>query len=116
MLRHLPETNSLSSCMLFVPFIQNVINLGFATEEMNKEILTLLMHLKSLPKFKGLEHEVKIQNLLMLLVSKNAISLNSIDSTFAIFNVLMALSNQNQKMLWNKTLSIAVQMSLLLLN
>jgi len=52
----------------------------------------------------------------MLLVSKNAISLNQLPSTHAIFNILMALSNQQHKMLWNKTLAIAVQISMLHLN
>ena len=52
----------------------------------------------------------------MLLVSKNSVNLNQIDSTFAIYNILMSLSNQSQKNLWNKTLSICVQITLLHLN
>ena len=51
-----------------------------------------------------------------MLVSKNAISLNNLPSTHSIFNILMALSNSAYKNLWNKTLSIAVQISILHLN
>ena len=52
----------------------------------------------------------------MLLVSKNAISLHQLPNTHAIFNILMALSNQQSKVLWNKTLAIVVQISMLHLN
>ena len=48
-----------------------------------------------------------------MLVSKNAVNLSQMESTYAIFNILMALSNQNQKSLWNKSLSISVQMTVL---
>lgn len=30
--RHLTEATSLTTCLLFIPFIQNIINLGFANE------------------------------------------------------------------------------------
>lgn len=52
----------------------------------------------------------------MVLVSKNSISLEKIASTHAILNILMALGNQHSKILWNKSLLIAVQVSLLHLN
>jgi hypothetical protein len=52
----------------------------------------------------------------LLLVSKNVITLFNLKSTHTILNILMALDNQHSKSLWNKTLSIAVQVSLLHLN
>lgn len=89
--KHLEEANSISACLLFLPFVQNVINLGFANFKMNQEIITLLTHIKSLPKFKGFEVEVKVQQLLMIFVSKNSISLDDLASTHAIINILMSL-------------------------
>ena len=102
--------------MLFLPFVQNIINFGLANENMNREIIALMTHIKSLPKFKGIEHEAKVQNVLVLLINKSAIGLRDITSTHAIFNILMSLSNQTQKALWNKTLNMGVQISLLHLN
>lgn len=52
----------------------------------------------------------------MLLVSKNTVSLDRLPATHAIFNILMALENEHHKVLWNKTLAIAVQISILHLN
>lgn len=83
---------------------------------MNLEIISLLTHIKSLPKFRGLDSETKVQQLLMILVSKNSISLDYLHSTHAIFNILMALENQHHKALWGKTLAVTVQISLLHLN
>lgn len=114
--KHLEEANSLSAYLLFLPFIQNIINLGFANLKMNLEIISLLTHIKSLPKFRGLDSETKVQQLLMILVSKNSISLDYLHSTHAIFNILMALENQHHKALWGKTLAVTVQISLLHLN
>lgn len=53
---------------------------------------------------------------MLLLVSKHAITLFNLGCTHSILNILMALDNQHSKTLWNKTLSIAVQISLLHLN
>lgn len=30
--RQIPETSSVTACLIFFPFLQNVINLGFANE------------------------------------------------------------------------------------
>jgi hypothetical protein len=69
-----------------------------------------------LPKFQGFELESKIQQTVLLLVSKHAITLFNLGCTHAILNILMALDNPHSKVLWNKTLSIVVQISLLHLN
>lgn len=114
--KHLEEANSLSACLLFLPFLHNIVNLGFANFKMNSEIISLLLHVKSLPKFRGFEAEVKVQQLLLIFVSKNSISLDYPHSTHAILNVLMALDNQHHKTIWNKSLAIIVQISLLHLN
>jgi hypothetical protein len=52
--RQIPETSSVSACLIFFPFLQNTINLGFSNEEMTREIITLLTHVKSMPKFHNL--------------------------------------------------------------
>jgi hypothetical protein len=113
LLRQLPEANSLSASLLFFPFIQNVVNLGFNNEKMNREIVTFLGHVKSLPRFRGLEHETKMQQMLVLLVSRNSITLNQLPSTLAILNILMALSNTAHKSIWSKSLTIATHLSIL---
>lgn len=89
--RQLPEANSLSASLAFFPFLQNIINLGFANEEMTREIITLLTHIKALPKFHGFENETRLQQILLLLVSKNTISLSNLPYTHSIINILMAL-------------------------
>jgi hypothetical protein len=77
--------------MLFLPFLQNIINLGFSNTEMSREILNLLTHIKSIPKFACLENEMKIQQVLAILVSKNCIRLNNMGFTHSLFNIVLGL-------------------------
>lgn len=69
-----------------------------------------------MPKFHNYENEVKLQQILLLLVSKNSISLGNIAYTHSIINILLSLENQRYKVVWGKTLSIISQITLLYLN
>lgn len=89
--RHVAETGSVSSSMSFLSFLQSIINLGFSNAEMSREILTLLMHTKSIPKFASLENETKMQQVLAILVSKSCIDLQNLSFTHSLFNCVLSL-------------------------
>ncbi len=116
MFRHIAETGSLTSSMVFFPFLQNVINLGFSNAEMSREILTLLTHTKYIPKFACLENETKMQQILAILVSKNCIDLNNLAFTHSLFNIVLSLDNTKYKQIWLKSSTILHQTLLLLVN
>ena len=114
--RQLTETASASAALAFFPLLQQVINMGFATQEMAREMITLLTHVKGLPKFRGVENEAKCQQVLMMLASKHVLSLDNVPYAHSIVNILMALDNAKHKLLWNKTQGILLQIALLYLN
>jgi hypothetical protein len=58
---------------------------------MSREILSLLSYIKSLPKFASYENEIKIQQILAILVSKNCIGLNNMNFTHNLFNIVLGL-------------------------
>ena len=79
-------------------------------------MITLLTHVKGLPKFKGIENEGRCQQVLMMLVSKNTLSLENLPYAYSIVNILLSLENAKHKALWSKTQAILFQISLLYLN
>ena len=83
---------------------------------MSREILTLLTNITSIPKFQSLENELKLQQILILLLSKSTISLDKISFAHSLINVLMSLENTKYRILWLKTTSALVQIMLLITN
>lgn len=83
---------------------------------MSREILTLLMHTKSIPKFASLENETKMQQILAILVSRNCIDLKSLNFTHSLFNIVLSLENTKYKSLWLKSSTILYQTLQLLVN
>lgn len=114
--KQIADTASLTASLAFFPLLQNIINLGFANAEMSREILTLLQHTKSIPKFQSLDNETKLQNILAMLVSKNCIQLNQMGFTHSLFNLIFSLENSRYRTLWIKSSTILYQATLLLSN
>jgi hypothetical protein len=114
--RQVAETGSLSCSMAFLPFLQTIINLGFSNAEMSREILNLLIHTRSIPRFEGLENEVRVQEILAILVSKNCIELKNMAFTLSFFNAVLSLHNSKSRELWLKSATILYQALVLLLN
>jgi hypothetical protein len=111
------DSGSLTSGLLFLPLLQNIINMGFANADMTREIVSLLAHIRALPKFRSsADNEIKLQQILLLLVSKNSLSLKTLQCAHSILNILMALDNSRNRNLWTKTLAIITQISLLFMN
>lgn len=83
---------------------------------MSREILNVLVQLKSLPKFQGSENELKLQQMLAMLISKNVISLKRLTITHNIINALFSLENAKSRVTWNKTLAAMTQIIGLCIN
>ena len=114
--RQVSETASLTSSLAVFPFLQNIINLGFANSEMSREILTHPQATKSIPKFQTLDNETKLQAILALLVSKNSISLNQMRFAHSLYNLVLSLDNSKYRSLWMKSCTILYQTTVLLAN
>ena len=76
----------------------------------------MLTHIKSLPKFNGFENELKVQHILLLLVSKNTINLGNISFTHSIINIMLSLDNNRYKKIWAKSYAVITQIILLYIN
>lgn len=75
-----------------------------------------MTHIKSLPKFNGFENELKVQHILLLLVSKNTINLGNISFTHSIINIMLSLDNNRYKKIWAKSYAVITQIILLYIN
>jgi hypothetical protein len=58
---------------------------------MSREIINLLSHIKSIPKFTSQENCSKLQTIIMLLVGKHAVNLKNLNYTHSIINILFSL-------------------------
>ena len=75
-----------------------------------------MTQLKSLPKFSGHENEIKLQQLLMLLISKNNIQLGKMNFAHSIINLVFSLENSKNRTIWLKTHSALAQIIGLCIN
>lgn len=76
----------------------------------------MLLHTKSIPKFQTYENEIKLQQILNMLISKKTIQLKNMGFVHSLINIYLSLENAKYRTLWTKTTSSLSQITLLLTN
>jgi hypothetical protein len=114
--RHVTESNSSSNSLAMLPFFQAVINLGFANEPMMEEILQFLGRTRGIPKFMSPEVQLRIQQLLILLISRTSVRFDNLTFVHRLINMLFSLDNAHNLFIRKNSVSSLLQIVILLIN
>jgi hypothetical protein len=99
-----------------LPFFQSIINLGFANKPMMEEMLVFLSKTRTIPKFNNPEIQLRIQQLLILLISKTSIRFDNLPFVHRLINMLYGLENNRNIFIRKNSLSSLLQIVILLIN
>lgn len=116
LLRIFGDSGSSSSCVSIFPFVQTIINLGFGNLKLMDEMLNLMLKMKSMQHFSSQEFQMKLQQLVLLMISKQWISFANMEFVNKLFNMILVLENNKNSLLKKNSIASIIQILVLLMN
>ena len=96
--------------------MQTIINLGFGNARLTDEMLDLMLRMKNMSHFSSQEFQMKLQQLVLLMISKQWISFKNLEFVYKLFNMVLALENFKNPLLKKNSIASVIQILVLLMN
>ena len=71
--------------------MQAIINLGFVNDQLISEMLDLMIRMRSMQHFSSPELQMRLQQLTLLMISKQWISFKNIEFVQKLFDMILSL-------------------------